>query len=174
VLPRLTYANIVSTVALVVAIGGGTAVAIDKLDADSVDGVSAKQIRFAKNAKLAPTPYRTIFRGPGVKLQARCVEQSGHFLEERAKSRKDDTEIQVAVNGINQGNPDTEYVKDDNFDRGDVLNIPETIQADNTLITLAVATANGDGVTATLQRELSNALGGTRVCLIAGHALISP
>jgi hypothetical protein len=171
---RLSYANVASTLALFAALGGGTAVAVNKLDADSVDGVSADRIRFAvKDPRLAPVPFKTIFSGGGLTLQARCYEQSGHWMEERVKSRRNNAEVQIAVNGINQGNPDTEYLKDDDFDRGDALSIPETIQADNTLITVAFAGAKGAEVTMTLQRELSNALGATKVCLLAGHALLS-
>jgi hypothetical protein len=171
---RFSYANVASTLALVAALGGGTAIAVNKLDADSVDGVSADRIRFVvKDPKPAPVPFKTVFRGGGLKLQARCYEQSGHFLDERVKSSKNNSEVQIAVNGLNQGNSDTEYVKDDDFDKGETLNIPETIQADNTLVTIGFAGAKGPGVTMTLQRELSNALGGKAVCLLAGHALRS-
>jgi hypothetical protein len=171
---RLSYANVVSTLALAAALGGGTAAAVDKLNADSVDGISADRIRFAvKDPKLAPVAFKTIFSGGGLKLQARCYEQSGHFMDERVKSVRNNSEVQIAVNGINQGTPDTEYVKDDDFDKGDTLSIPETIQADNTLITIGFAGAKGAGVTMTLERELSGALGATKVCLLAGHALLS-
>ena len=171
---RLTYANVASTLALVAALGGGTAIAVNKLNADSVDGVSADRIRFVvKDPKLAPVPFKTVFRGGGLSVQARCYEASGHFMDERVKSAKNNSEVQIAVNGINQGSPDTEYVTDDDFDRGQTLNIPETIQADNTLITIGFAGAKGSEVTMTLQRELSNALGGKAVCLLAGHALLS-
>jgi hypothetical protein len=171
---RLTYANMASTLALVAALGGGTAIAVNKLNADSVDGVSADRIRFVvKDPKPAPVPFKTVFRGGGLSVQARCYEASGHFMDERVKSAKNNSEIQIAVNGINQGSPDTEYVTDDDFDRGQTLNIPETIQADNTLITIGFAGAKGSEVTMTLQRELSNALGGKAVCLLAGHALLS-
>jgi hypothetical protein len=170
---RLTYANVVSTIALVAALGGGTAFALDKLNASSVDGVSAARVFFAKQSKPLPVKFKTILKGQGLLVQARCVEQSGFFLTERAKSAKNNSEVQVSVSGINQGSPDTEYVKDDNFDRGDVLDIPETIQADNTLITISFTNPRGGIVTATLQRELVGALGGTKTCLVSGHALVS-
>jgi hypothetical protein len=171
---RLTYANVVSTLALAAALGGGTAIAIDKINAESVDGVSADRVFFARQAKQLPTPFGTVLRERGLTLQAKCFEQSGHVLIERARSRRNNAQIQVAVNGLNQGNPDTEYVKDDDFDRGEILNIPETIQADNTLITIVYSQPNGGGVTALLQRELVGALGDTKTCLVAGHALVSP
>jgi hypothetical protein len=172
--PRLTYANVTSTIALAAAISGGTAIAVNKLNADSVDGVSADRIRYVvKDPKPAPIPFKTIFTGAGIKLQARCYEASGHFMDERVKSRRNNAEVQIAVDGINQGSPDTEYVKDDDFDKGDTLAIPETLQTDNTLITVAVAGAKRSEVTMTLQRELSHALGDTKVCLLAGHALFS-
>jgi hypothetical protein len=170
---RLTYANVTATIALVAALGGGTAVALDKINADSVNGVSVARINFEKDMKLAPQPFTTIFRGRGLALQARCYEQSGTFLDERAKSLQNNSEIQVAVNGINQGNPDTEFVKDDDFDNGETLDIPETIQADDTLITLAFSSSDGAHVTAVLQREVAHALGDTKDCLIGGHALFS-
>jgi hypothetical protein len=172
-LPRPTYANVTSSLALLLAAAGGTAFAVQQINADKVDGVSAARIHFARQAKPLPTPFKTVLRDQGLALQAKCFEQSGHYLTERARSLRDNAEIQIAVNGINQGNPDTEYVKDDDFDRGDVLEIPETIQADNTLITIGFSTPGGGVVTAVLQRELSNALGGTKTCLIAGHALLS-
>ncbi len=50
-LPRLTYANVVSTLALFVAVAGGTAIAVGGGNAASVDGVSAKKISFVKNAE---------------------------------------------------------------------------------------------------------------------------
>jgi len=52
--PRLTYANVVSTMALVLAAAGGTAVAVSAINADKVDGVNAAKIDFVKPATGAP------------------------------------------------------------------------------------------------------------------------
>ena len=35
---RLSYANVAATIALVAAVGGGTAVALDRINADTVTG----------------------------------------------------------------------------------------------------------------------------------------
>ena len=38
---RLTYANVISTIALLVAVGGGTALAVSHINAARVDGLNA-------------------------------------------------------------------------------------------------------------------------------------
>ncbi|MEO8091259.1 MAG: hypothetical protein ABI726_00955 [bacterium] len=174
-LPRLSYANVVSTVALFAAIAGGTAIAVGGGNAASVDGVSAKKLSFVKNAKPAPVSFKTFFKLGGLKLQGRCFEQSGFHLEERAVSRRKNAEIHIAVVGFNQGTPDVEYVTDVNFDRGDKLPIPETIQGNATEITLTLSTPGGSHVSAVFQRNLSGGtLGGKKRCLIGGTATYAP
>jgi hypothetical protein len=172
--PRLTYANVASTAALVIAIAGGTAMAVGGASS-SVDGVSAGKISFVRNSKPAPVKYRTFFKLGGLQLQARCFEASGYFLDERARSTRNNAEVHVAVTGLNQGTPDVEYATDPNFDKGDTLNIPETIQGDATVVNLTYSTPKAAHVTATFQRNVAGGtLGGTKTCLIGGTALFAP
>jgi hypothetical protein len=172
--PQLTYANVASTAALVIAVAGGTAIAVGGA-ASSVDGVSAGKISFVRNAKLAPVKYKTFFRLGGLQIQARCVENSGHFLDERVRSARKNAEVHVSVTGLNQGTPDVEYVTDVDFDKGDKLDIPETIQGNGTVVTVTFSTPKAAHVTATFQRNVAGGtLGGTKICLIGGTALFAP
>ncbi len=77
--------------------------------------------------------------------------------------------------GLNQGTPDVEYVIDVDFDPGDQLPIPETIQGEATEITLTFSTPGGSHLSAVFQRNVSGGtLGNTKTCLIGGTATYAP
>jgi hypothetical protein len=174
-MPRLTYANVTSTIALIVALGGGTAIAVQQINAEKVDGVSAGRISFVRDFAPDIVPYKTFFSQGGLKLQARCYLQSGSYLDERAKSTRNNAEIHIAVIGLNQGTPDEEYVFDNNFDRGDTLEIPETIQGNATEVILTYSTPKASHLSAVFQRDVSGGtLGNKKGCLIGGTALHTP
>jgi hypothetical protein len=167
--PRITYANVVSTVALVVALGGGTAVALDKINAGSVDGVSAARISFAKPTTIGPTAkFKPIFNHAGLVLRARCVQQSGFFMDAEAKSKVNNAEI----NGDMTANDNEHtHVFDRDFDRNQPLELP--LDFDQGSGTLTYTTPKGSQVSIVLHADTGSVLGGTKSCLIGGHALYS-
>jgi hypothetical protein len=167
--PRITYANVVSTLALAVALGGGTAVALDKINAGSVDGVSAARISFARPITIGPTAkFKTMFKHAGLVLQARCVQQSGFFMDAHAKSRVNNAEINADMtDNLN----DHTHVFDRDFDRNQPLELP--LSGDQGSGTLTYTTAKGGQVSIVLHADTGSVLGNKKACLIGGHALYS-
>ena len=165
----LIRSNALGLVAIFIALGG-TAVAINKLNASSVDGVSAKTIDFTRVAAQTPPvpPYETIARLGGLRLQARCYLQSGTFMDERAVSTQNNAEIQIEVTG-----PDgAEHAIDRDFNNGDVLEFP-TGGGNQGQGTLTYSTRKGAQVTAVFQLDQGSLQSGFGRCVFGGHALFS-
>ena len=173
---RLSYSNVTATLALVIAVGGGTAIAINGGDADSVNGVKAAKIDFVTGASGGPSkPLKTIFKQGGLVLRARCYEQSGHFLDLFAKSRKNNAEIQVAV-VYDTANPRADRGFDRGFDKGDSLEISSLGIASQGEVTLTYSTPKGSHVSAVFQMDVGaifdNIL--SKDCLVGGTATHVP
>ena len=168
---RLSYANVMATLAVFGVLAGGTAVAVDKLNATSVDGVSAKRIDFTKTAQQTPPipPFETIARLGGLRLQARCYSDSGTFMDERAKSARNNAEIQIEVTG--SGGAD--HAIDRDFNKGDTLGFPAG-GGNQGQGTLTYSTRKGAQVTAVFQLDQGSLQSGFGRCVFGGHALFSP
>jgi hypothetical protein len=136
-----------------------------------VSGVKAAKIDFVRSAEGASPPFRKAGSLGGVVIQARCGDDSGTFMDVRAKSTKNNAEIQIASIGLNQGTPDEEYALDRDFDKGETLEVPNTIQASANEITLTYSTRKGSHTSAVFQVDHGSVLGGgNKVCLVGGTA----
>lgn len=166
---RLTYANVTATLALVIALGGGTAVALNKINATSVNGVRAARISFIRPITIGPTAkFKTIFDHAGLRLQARCVQQSGFFMDARAKTRVNNAEIQADT--TNNANAHT-HAFDRGFDKSEHLDLP--LSGDQGNGTLVYTTPRGAQVSIVFQADTGSVLGDTKACFLGGHALYS-
>ena len=169
---RLSYANVTATLALVAAVGGGTAIAVGGGDADSVDGVNAAKIDYVVAASGGPSkPLKTILRQGGLKLRARCYEQSGHFLDLFAVSRRNNAEIQVGV-VYDTANPRVARGFDRGFDKGESLKISSLGIASQGEVTLTYSTPKGSHVSAVFQMDVGAIFDDqpSKDCLVGGTA----
>jgi len=174
--PRLTYANVVSTAALVLAAAGGTAVAVNAVNADKVDGVNAAKIDFVKPARGGPgKPLRTVMNQGGLALRARCYQQSGNFIDLVAKSRRNNAQIQVGVVHDNVS-AKVERGFDRDFDKGEALDITSLGTGSQGEVTLTYSTPGGSHVSAVFQMDVGAIFGDAtqKDCLIGGSALHVP
>jgi len=174
---RLTYANVVSTMALVLAAAGGTAVAVSAINADKVDGVNAAKIDFVKPATGGPgKPLTTVMKQGGLVLKARCYQQSGNFLHLLAKSRRNNAEIQAAV-VYDNASPKVNRGFDRDFDKADTLDITALGSAARQgEVTLTYSTPPGSHVSAVFQMDVGAIFGDStqKDCLVGGSALHVP
>ena len=142
--PKLTYANVVSTLALLLALGGGTALAVKVINADKVDGLNAASLDYRANGTSTSMTFKRVFSQGGLVVRARCYDQSGFVLEARATSRRNNAEIQVsAVSDL--GSPEADFALDRDFDRGDVVELPIGV-AEQGVHTLVYSTRRGSHV----------------------------
>lgn len=171
---RRSYANVTSTLALVIAAAGGTALAVGGGNADKVDGLNAAKIDYVVKAKVPPTPFKTIFSQGGLVLRARCIEESGHFMDLIAKSKQNNAEIQVSVTSGTPAGLDRGFDRD--FDRGDQLDIGGLPTGSQGEATLTYSTRKGSHVSAVFQMDVGSIFGGSGVkpCLVGGTALHVP
>jgi hypothetical protein len=174
-MPQLRYANVVSTIALVAAVGGGTAIALDRINADKVDGLNAKRIDYVANANGPNPPFKKVFKQGGLVLRARCIEQSGHYLELEARTRVSNAEIQVGV--ISGGQfADVSHAIERDFDKGEVIDVGGITVASQGEYTLTYSTRKGSHVSAVFQTDVGSILGTDAApdCLVGGTALHVP
>ena len=83
---RLTYANVISTIALLVAVGGGTALAVSHINAARVDGLNAAKLNFERPLTVGPNPkFTKVFDQGGLVIRARCGDLSGFFMDAKAE-----------------------------------------------------------------------------------------
>ena len=173
---RLSYANVAATLALVAAVGGGTAIAVGGGDADSVNGVKAAKIDYVVAASGGPSkPLKTILRQGGLVLRARCYEQSGHFLDLFAKSRRNNAEIQVSV-AYDTNFPKVDRGFDRGFDKNESLEISSLGSASQGEVTLTYSTPNGSHVSAVFQMDVGAIFDNIldKDCLVGGTATRVP
>jgi hypothetical protein len=168
---RLSYANVTSTLALLVALGGGTAVAVEQINADKVDGLNAAKLDFERADPLGPNPeFKRVFDQGGLLIKARCGDQSGHFMDVQARTRVDNAEIQsVTTDSLN----DQHEAIDRNFDKVDSLDLPLGIgtQGEGTL---TYSTPAGSHVSLVFQADVGSVLGNKKACVLGGTALHVP
>ena len=119
---RLTYSNVISTLALLVAVGGGTALAVNHINAAKVDGLNAARLDFERPITVGPNPkFKRVFDQGGLLIRARCGDLSGFFMDVQARTRVDNAEIQAVTTG--SSNEQDEAI-DRNFDKADSLDVP--------------------------------------------------
>jgi hypothetical protein len=168
---RLTYSNVTSTIALVIAVGGGTAYAVDHINADRVDGLNAARLDFERPITVGPNPkFKRVFDQGGLLIRARCGDLSGFFMDVQARTRVDDAEIQV----VTTDSSDQDEAIDRNFDKGDSLDVPlgSASQGEGTL---SYSTLKGSHVGLVFQADTGGlSLGSQKACLLGGTALHAP
>ena len=168
---RLTYANVISTLALVVALGGGTAFAVQHINADKVDGLNAAKLDFERADPLGPNPkFKRVFDQGGLIIKARCGNQSGHFMDVQARTRVDNAEIQTVT--ADSQNAQHEAI-DRDFDKVDSLDLPlgPGSQGEGTL---TYSTPGRSHVSLVFQADVGSVLGNKKACLLGGTALHAP
>jgi hypothetical protein len=168
---RLTYANVISTIALLVAVGGGTALAVSHINAARVDGLNAAKLNFERPLTVGPNPkFRKVFDQGGLVIRARCGDLSGFFMDAKASSRVDNAEIQAVTTGSQ--NEQHEAI-DRDFDKGDPLDLPlgPGSQGEGTL---SYSTTRGSHVSLVFQADIGSPLGDKKACLLGGTALHAP
>ena len=75
----------ISTIALLVAVGGGTALAVSHINAARVDGLNAAKLNFERPLTVGPNPkFRKVFDQGGLVIRARCGDLSGFFMDAKA------------------------------------------------------------------------------------------
>jgi hypothetical protein len=171
---RRSYANVTSTVALVIALGGGTAIAVQQINADKVDGLNAAKLDFTVRGKPnAEAKWKTVLSQGGLVIRARCVEESGYALGTRVKTKVNNAELQ-AVAGSNPATPDTEVLIEREFDKDEQPALPLS-QGQQGQGTLVYSTPAGSHVSVVFQADVGGSImGGETTCLIGGTALHAP
>ncbi len=169
---HLTYANVVSTLALLVALGGGTAFAVTHINADRVDGLNAAKLNFERPITVGPNPkFKRIFDQGGLLIRARCGDLSGFFMDAQARTRVDNAEIQVVTTDSQN---DQDEAIDRDFDKADSLDLPLGVGSQGEG-TLTYSTSKGSHVSLVFQADTGGpSLGGTHACLLGGTALHAP
>ena len=169
---RLTYSNVTSTIALLVAVGGGTAHAVDHINADKVDGLNAARLDFERPITVGPNPkFKRVFDQGGLLIRARCGDLSGFFMDVQARTRVDNAEIQAVTTSSSN---DQDEAIDRNFDKGDSLDVPlgAGSQGEGTL---TYSTPKGSHVSLVFQADTGGlSLGSQKACLLGGTALHAP
>jgi hypothetical protein len=168
---RLSYANVVATLALLVALGGGTAVAVQNINAAKVDGLNAARLNFERPITVGPNPkFRRVFDQGGLLIRALCGNQSGYFMDAQARTRVDNAEIQVVTTDTAN---DQHEAFDRDFDKADLLNLPlgAGTQGEGTL---TYSTPAGSHVSLVFQADVGSILGNQKACLLGGTALHAP
>lgn len=163
-----------STIALLVALGGGTALAVSHINAARVDGLNAAKLNFERPLTVGPNPkFRKVFDQGGLMIRARCGDLSGFFMDAKASSRVDNAEIQAVT--TNSQNEQHEAI-DRDFDKGDPLALPlgPSTQGEGTL---TYSTTRGSHVSIVFQADVGGSTifgGGKKACLLGGTALHTP
>lgn len=171
---RLTYANVISTLALIVAIGGGSAIALDKLNADSVDGVSAAKLNFTVNGKPnATAEWKKVLDFGGFVIRAKCIKESGFAMETRLRTRVNNAELQGSVSFLSNGVPVTNVLLEREFDKGEHPLLP-TSSGEQGQGTITYSRPNGTDVTVVFQSDIGSIMGGEKECVMGGTALQAP
>ena len=161
----------ISTIALLVAVGGGTALAVSHINAARVDGLNAAKLNFERPLTVGPNPkFRKVFDQGGLVIRARCGDLSGFFMDAKASSRVDNAEIQ-AVTTDHQN--DTDEAIDRDFDQGDPLDLPLGVASQGEG-TLTYSTPKGSHVSLVFQADVGSTLGDKKACLLGGTALHAP
>jgi len=168
---RLTYANVISTIALLLALGGGTALAVSHINAARVDGLNAAKLNFERPTTVGPNPkFKTVFDQGGLVIRARCGDLSGFFMAAKALTRVSNAEIQAVTN--DSQNVQHEAI-DRDFDKADPLDLPLGVgtQGEGTL---TYSTPKGSHVSLVFQADVGSTLGDKKACLLGGTALHAP
>jgi hypothetical protein len=169
---RLTYSNVTSTVALLIALGGGSAYAVDHINADRVDGLNAARLDFERPITVGPNPkFKRVFDQGGLLIRARCGDLSGFFMDAQARTRVNNAEVQVVTS--DSQNEQHEAI-DRDFDKVDSLDLPlgSGTQGEGTL---TYSTPHGSHVALVFQADTGGlSLGGEKACLLGGTALHAP
>jgi hypothetical protein len=167
---KLTYSNIVATIALVLAAGGSAAYAVSHLNATSVNGVHAARLNFTAPDSVGPTSkFKTVFNHGGLVIEARCMDISGFLMDARARSKVKNAEVQTVATDTQ--NTSTEAF-DRDFDKGQKLDLPlgAASQGEGTL---NFSTPQGAQVSVTYQADVGAVLGDKKACLLGGTAFYS-
>ncbi|MGH2966099.1 MAG: hypothetical protein ACRDMH_12075 [Solirubrobacterales bacterium] len=168
---RLTYSNVTSTIALLIAVGGGTAYAVDHINADKVDGLNAAKLNFERPITVGPNPnFERVFDQGGLLIRARCGNQSGFFMDAQARTRVNNAEMQAVTTGAQ--NEQHEAI-DRDFDKVDSVDLPLGSGAQG-VGTLTYSTPAGSHVSLVFQADVGSILGDTKACLLGGTALHAP
>jgi hypothetical protein len=168
---KLTYSNVAATIALVLAAGGGAAYGVSHLNAASVNGVHAARLNFLGPNSVGPTSkFKTVFNHRGLVIEARCMNQSGYFMNARARSKVNNAEIQTVTTGSDPNS--TAEANDRDFDKGQKLDLPFAA-ASHGEGTLSFSTPQGAQVSVTYQADVGSTLGDKKACLLGGTALYS-
>jgi hypothetical protein len=168
---RLSYANVASTLALAVALGGGTAVAVNQINADKVDGLNAVRLDFRGPTTVGPNePFKNVLHQGGLVIRARCIQQSSFFMDVQAKSTQNNAEIQIVTS--NQI-PETNVAINRDFDNGELLDFPlgPGEQGEGTL---TYSTPQGSHVSIVFQADQGSVLGDRKACLLGGTGMHTP
>jgi hypothetical protein len=169
---RLTYSNVTSTIALLIAVGGGTAYAVDHINADTVDGLNAAKLNFERPITVGPNPkFERVFDQGGLLIRARCGDLSGFFMDVQARTRVNNAEVQTVTS--DSQNEQHEAI-DRDFDKVDSLDVPLGVgtQGEGTL---TYSTPQGSHVSLVFQADTGGpSLGGQKACLLGGTALHAP
>jgi hypothetical protein len=170
---RLSYANVMSTLALAVALGGGTAVAVNQINADKVDGLNAVALDFRGPRTVGPDePFHNVLHQDGLVVRARCTQQSGFFLDVQAKSTQNNAEIQIVTSNA-LSDTDPKVALDRDFDKDELLDFPlgSAKQGEGTL---TYSTPQGSHVSIVFQADEGAVLGDRKACVLGGTGLHSP
>jgi hypothetical protein len=167
-LPRLTYANVAATVALIVAVAGGTALAVGG-NASSVNGVRTARITYTTNTSGASNEtYTTIADIGGLKLRAACAGPPGwsvNHLFINVKSATDNTELMLNDQYVGAAGED--------FDQAD--GAVEVVEDQNGQWTLTYSRPSGANVVATFYTGVHQTPAtGHKDCSVTGVAFYSP
>ena len=160
-----------STLALFVALAGGTAFAVDQINADRVDGLNAAKLNFERPTTVGPNPkFTRVFDQGGLLIRARCGDLSGFFMDAQARTRVDNAEVQIVTAGSQ--NVQHEAI-DRDFDTADSVNLPlgSGTQGEGTL---SYSTPGGSHVSLVFQADVGSVLGDQKACLLGGTALHAP
>ena len=152
--------------------GGGTALAVDHINADRVDGLNAARLDFERPITVGPNPkFKRVFDQGGLLIRARCGDLSGFFMDVQARTRVDNAEIQAVTTGSSN---DQDEAIDRNFDKAESLDVPlgAASQGEGSL---TYSTPQGSHVSLVFQADTGGlSLGSQEACLLGGTALHAP
>ena len=161
----------ISTIALLLALGGGTALAVSHINAARVDGLNAAKLNFERPTTVGPNPkFKTVFDQGGLVIRARCGDLSGFFMDAKALTRVSNAEIQAVT--TDSQNVQHEAI-DRDFDKANSLDLPLGVgtQGEGTL---TYSTPKGSHVSLVFQADVGSTLGDKKACLLGGTALHAP
>jgi hypothetical protein len=170
---NLTYANVTSTLALVVALAGGTALAVGGGNAEKVDGLNAAPLDFTVKGKPnAEAEWKTVLNQGGLVIRAKCIKESGYAFPTKVKTRVNNAEVQ-GVSTNDPASPDSVVLRNREFDKGDVELMPlgSGFQGEGTL---SYSTPEGSHVSVVFQSDIGSIMGGEQDCVLGGTALHAP